>query len=142
VYDKVVPYEEIESLDRQPAVYADMSGDAKVRSAVHGHFGDELRHSAAVGITHREDLGGGSDLAGPAPVFFFAPDRLNKRTEDWGPEELNRRLADSWRAYVDGPRGWRRVERGSGPDDIERIYREMLDGKSDPAVGHVLSPGD
>ena len=65
VYDKVVPYEEIESLDRQPAVYADMSGDAKVRSAVHGHFDDELRHSAAVGITHREDLGGGSDARRP-----------------------------------------------------------------------------
>ena len=119
-----------------------MSGDAKVRSAVHGHFDDELRHSAAVGITHREDLGGGSDLAGPAPVFFFAQDRLNKRTEDWGPEELNRRLAESWRAYVDWARGWLRVERGSGPEDIERIYREMLDGKSDPSVGHVLSPGD
>ena len=119
-----------------------MSGDAKVRSAVHGHFGDELRHSAAVGITHREDLGGGSDLAGPRPVFFFAPDRLKKRNEDWGPQELNQRLAESWRAYVDWARGWLRVERGSGPEDIERIYREVLDGKSDPAVGHVLSPGD
>jgi hypothetical protein len=142
VYDRVVPYEEIESLDRQPAVYADMSGDAKVRSAVHGHFGDELRHSAAVGITHREDLGGDSDLAGPSPVFFFAPDRLQKRNEDWGPEELNRRLAESWRAYVDWARGWLRVEHGSGPEDVERIYREMLDGNSDPSVGHVLSPGD
>jgi hypothetical protein len=42
IYDKVVPYEELESLDREPAVYVDMSGDAKVRSAVHGHYGDEL----------------------------------------------------------------------------------------------------
>ena len=59
VYDRVVPYEELTSIDRKPAVYVDMSGDAKVRSSVHGHFGDELKHSSAVGITHREDLGGG-----------------------------------------------------------------------------------
>ena len=42
VYDRVVPYEELTSIDRKPAVYVDMSGDAKVRSSVHGHFGDEL----------------------------------------------------------------------------------------------------
>jgi hypothetical protein len=141
VYGKVVPYEEIGSLGGDPAVYVDMSGDAKVRSAVHGHYGDRLKHSAAVGITHREDLGGGSGLAGPKPQLFFAPDRLRKRTKDWGPEELNRRIADAWRPYVDWTRGWLRVEHGSGEDDVRRVYLEMLDGKSDPAVGHVLSPG-
>jgi hypothetical protein len=142
VYDRVVPYEELDSLEHEAAVYVDMSGDAKVRSAVHGHFGDELKHSAAVGITHREDLGGGSELDGPKPVFFFAPDRLRKRNEDWGADGVNERLAEAWPQYVEWTRGWLRVEHGSGPEDVERIYRELLDGKSDPAVGHVLQPGD
>jgi hypothetical protein len=142
VYDQVVPYEELDSLDREPAVYVDMSGDAKVRSAVHGHWGDELKHSSAVGITHREDLGGSSDLAGPKPVLFFAPDRLRKRTKDWGPDGVNERLAATWNPYVGWTRNWLQVEHGSGPEDVERIYRELLDGKSDPAVGHVLRPGD
>jgi uncharacterized protein DUF2855 len=142
VYDQVVPYEELESIERAPALYVDVAGDAKVRGAVHGHWGDELHHSAAVGITHRGDLGGSSELPGPRPTFFFAPTRLAKRTEDWGPEGLNQRLADAWRPYVDWVRGWLRVEHGSGPEDVERIYLELLDGKTDPAVGHVLSPGD
>jgi hypothetical protein len=137
-----VPYEELDSLERAPAVYVDVSGDAKIRSAVHGHFGDQLKHSAAVGITHREDLGGGSELAGPDPVFFFAPTRLEKRAEDWGPNGVNDRLAESWSPYVEWLRGWLRVEHGSGAEDVERIYRDLLDGKSDPAVGHVLRPGD
>ena len=140
VYDKVVPYEEIDSLDQGPVVYVDMAGDAKVRSAVHGHYGDRLRHSAAVGITHREDLGGGSELAGPKPVFFFAPDRLKKRNEDWGGDETNKRIAAAWRDYVEWTGGWLEVVHDSGPEAIERIYLEMLDGKSDPAVGYVLSP--
>jgi hypothetical protein len=140
VYDRVVPYEELESLDRHSAVYVDMSGDARVRSAVHGHWDDRLKHSAAVGLTHREQLGGGADLAGPKPVFFFAPDRLRKRREDWGGEGVNERLAETWSLYAEWTRDWLRVEHGSGPADVERIYRELLDGKSDPAVGHVLSP--
>jgi hypothetical protein len=140
VYDRVVPYEELESIDTDPAIYVDVAGDAKIRSAVHGHWGDELKHSAAVGITHKEDLGGSGELAGPEPTFFFAPTRLQKRNEDWGAEGLNQRLADAWHPYVEWARGWLRVEHGSGPEDVERIYRELLDGKSDPAVGHVLSP--
>ena len=140
VYDRVVPYEEFESLDVDPAVYVDMSGDAKIRSAVHGHYADELKHSAAVGITHREDLGGGQKLAGAKPVFFFAPDRLRKRTKEWGPEGLNERIRDAWAPYADWARDWLQVEHGSGPEDVERVYLELLDGKSDPAVGHVLSP--
>lgn len=140
VYDLVVPYEELDSVERDPAVYVDMSGDAKVRSAVHAHWADQLKHSAAVGITHREDLAGGSDLAGPQPLFFFAPDRLRKRTKDWGAEGVNERLAETWAQYVEWTLGWLQVEHGSGPEDIERVYLELLDGKSDPAVGHVLSP--
>jgi Protein of unknown function (DUF2855) len=140
VYDGVVSYEELESIERVAALYVDVAGDAKVRSAVHGHWRDALKHSAAVGITHKGDLGGSSDLPGPAPTFFFAPTRLQKRTEDWGPEGLNERLTDAWRPYVEWVRGWLRVERGSGPEDIERVYLELLDGRSEPAVGHVLSP--
>jgi Protein of unknown function (DUF2855) len=142
VYDRVVPYEELDSIERDAAIYVDVAGDAKVRSAVHGHWGDELKHSAAVGITHKGDLGGSGELAGPRPTFFFAPDRLKKRNEDWGAEGLNERLADAWKPYVDWLRRWLRVEHGSGPEDVERVYLELLDGRSDPAVGHVLRPGE
>jgi hypothetical protein len=140
VYDTVATYDQIATLNADPAVYVDMAGDAKVRSAVHEHFGESLAHSASVGITHREELGGVRELPGPKPTFFFAPDRLRKRAKDWGPEELNTRVADAWRPYVEWTRGWLEVVHEGGPEAIERIYLEMLDGKSDPAVGHVLSP--
>src|SRR5262249_61854150 len=47
VYDKVVPYEEIDSLDQGPAVYLDMAGDAKVRGTGHGHFSAQPNHQSA-----------------------------------------------------------------------------------------------
>jgi hypothetical protein len=135
-----VTYDEIDSLGTDPAVFVDVAGNAEVRSAVHGHFGDTLKHSAAVGITHRGELEGGSELPGPEPSFFFAPNWITKRVEDWGNDGLNERLAADWTPYVKWTTEWLKVEHGSGPEEVERVYRDLLDGKSDPAVGHVLSP--
>jgi NADPH:quinone reductase-like Zn-dependent oxidoreductase len=140
VYDRVVPYEEIESLPKEPTMYVDMAGDAKVRSAVHGHLEDELKADSVVGMTHKDELGGAEGLPGPAPKFFFAPARLKKRAEDWGPEELNKRVGAQWLPYVEWTRDWLEVNHESGPEAIERIYLELLDGQTDPSVGHVLTP--
>jgi Protein of unknown function (DUF2855) len=141
VYDRVVPYEEIASLPAKPATYVDMSGDAGVRASVHGHYGDSLRHSAVIGATHREELAGDDrePLPGPRPAFFFAPDQLRNRVAEWGRERLDRRMAEAWRPYVEWSDGWLRVERGEGPEAVEAAYLELLDGRSDPAAGHVLS---
>jgi NADPH:quinone reductase-like Zn-dependent oxidoreductase len=140
VYDTVVPYEELGSLPKEPTMYVDVAGDARLRSAVHGHLEDELKADAVVGMTHKDELGGADDLPGPAPKFFFAPDRLKKRAKDWGPEELNRRVAEHWLPYVEWTRDWLEVKHESGPEAIERIYLELLDGETDPSVGHVLTP--
>jgi hypothetical protein len=32
-----------------------------------------------------------------------------------------------------------RIERARGPEAVETVYREMLEGNVDPAVGHMLS---
>jgi hypothetical protein len=141
LYDRVFAYPDVESLPSSPAVYVDIAGDVDVRAAVHGHFGDELRHSAVVGATHWESPGAesGEPLPGPRPEFFFAPDHVRRRTADWGREELDRRVADAWRPFVEWATGWLTVVRGEGPDAVEAAYLELLDGRSDPSVGHVLS---
>jgi hypothetical protein len=142
VYDRVIAYPDVESTHSSAAVYVDIAGDAGVRAAVHDHFGDELRHSAVVGATHWEDQSGevGSEaLPGPQPEFFFAPDHVRKRSEELGREELDRRVAAAWRPFVEWANGWLEVVRGEGPEAVEAAYLELLDGRSNPSVGHVLS---
>ncbi|MGZ8666330.1 MAG: DUF2855 family protein, partial [Solirubrobacterales bacterium] len=74
VYDRAVPYDEVESLPPGEAVFVDMAGDAGVRGAVHRHLGDGLLHSAIVGVTHWQRAGGDpGEMPGPDPVLFFAP---------------------------------------------------------------------
>jgi hypothetical protein len=112
-----------------------------MRASVHGHYGDSLRHSAVIGATHREELAGDDSepLPGPRPAFFFAPDQLRKRAAEWGREGLDRRLAEAWRPFVEWADGWLQVERAEGAEAVEAAYLELLDGRSDPAAGHVLS---
>ena len=73
-YDRVVDYDAVASLPAAPTVFVDFAGNGAVLERVHRHFGDQLRHSAQVGVTHWERMAAPADLPGPAPVFFFAPD--------------------------------------------------------------------
>jgi hypothetical protein len=140
VYDHVLGYEEIDSLGGDPAVYVDMAGDAQVRKAVHDRLGRALVHSAVVGATHHDRMGGVPDsLPGPRPTFFFAPDRVSKRTSDWGRDGFEQRLADAWRPYLQWCHGWLEVIEEDGPDALEAAYLDLLDGRIDPAKAHVLS---
>jgi hypothetical protein len=140
VYDAVVTYDELASLPLGRAVYVDMAGDAQLRSAVHGHFGDELAHSAVVGATHHDSMGEvPAGLPGPRPTFFFAPDRVAKRIADWGRDGFDARLAEAWHPYVRWTEGWLEVLHGSGAEDLERAYLDLLDGRIDAAKAHVLA---
>jgi hypothetical protein len=142
VYDRVVAYDAIDALAREPAVYVDIAGDAGVREAVHELYATNLRHSAVVGATHHDSMGEVPDsLPGPRPAFFFAPDRVSKRTRDWGREGLEERIAEAWHPYVQWAGGWLQVRHGHGADELRSAYIELLDGDIDPATAHVLTLG-
>jgi hypothetical protein len=145
IYGRTVAYDEIESLDRGPATFVDIAGDGEVRQAVHTRFGDELLHSMAVGASHWDRLGAGNplggsgELPGPTPTFFFAPDRVVKRSSDWGRAVLEERVAETWHPFCDWIGGWLQVRRGEGFEGLEAAYGELLDGSVPPSSAHVIS---
>ena len=136
IYGRTVTYDAIDSLERGPATFVDIAGDGEVRQAVHSHFGDELAHSMAVGVTHWEEFGaGGGELPGPAPTFFFAPDRVVKRSEDWGGAGLEARVADAWHPFCEWTGGWLEVVRGQGFEAVQSAYLDVLEGQRRPEDG-------
>ena len=139
-YDRVLAYDKLESLSSDmPAVYVDMAGEGKLLHAVHHHFGDSLKYSCLVGATHWEKRETPQELPGPEPQFFFAPTRVEKRRQDWGPDGFGKRYGDARRAFLPSVDGWMQVVHGHGPAAVEAVYREMLEGKVNPEVGHILS---
>ena len=94
----------------------------------------------AVGATHWEGFGAGEgELPGPAPTFFFAPDRVVKRSKDWGGAGLEKRVADAWHPFCDWIGGWLNVARGNGFEAVQSTYLDVLEGRVDPTKAHVLS---
>jgi uncharacterized protein DUF2855 len=141
IYDRTVPYDAIDSLERGPAIFVDVAGDGEVRRAVHDHYGDELAHSMAVGAARWEELGAGGDgeLPGPPPTLFFAPDRVTKRSEEWGGEGLEARVAEAWHPFCEWTSRWLEVMRGEGFDALQHAYLDVLEGRVAPNTAHVIS---
>lgn len=140
-YDRVVPYDEIAALPSDtPTAFVDMAGDGAVVRRVHEHFGEALRYSGIVGASHWDKVAMGQSLPGVAPAFFFAPDQIAKRTREWGAAGLQERMGTAWRAFLAPAARWFRVVHGRGPGDLDRVYQDVLAGRSLPDEGHVLSP--
>jgi Protein of unknown function (DUF2855) len=143
IYDRTVAYDAIDSLERAPATFVDIAGDANVRLAVHSHYGDELIRSVIVGRTHWEEVGtGGGELPGPSPTVFFAPDSAAKRSEDWGRAALQSRVSDAWHPFCKWVGGWLEVIHDRGFEAVQRVYLDVLEGRVDPKSANALSVGD
>ena len=80
-----------------------------------------------------------AELPGATPTFFFAPDHIIKRTKEWGRAGLDDRAIEAWRRFAEFADSWVQIQHSSGPDAVQSAYLELVDGRSDPAVGHVLS---
>ncbi|HEY4397849.1 MAG TPA: DUF2855 family protein [Acidimicrobiia bacterium] len=140
VYDRVVPYDHIRDLGGESAAFVDIAGNADVRAAVHAVYGDRLAHSMIVGATHWDlPRAPDAELPGPAPSFFFAPDQISKRSKEWGRAGLDDRTTAAWRQFAEFSDGWIDIRHGFGPDAVKSAYLALVEGRTDPVVGHVLS---
>lgn len=140
VYDRVLTYDDIGKLGAERAAFVDIAGNADVRATVHHAYGDRLTHSMLVGATHWDlPRAPDAELPGPTPSFFFAPDQIGKRTKEWGRAGLDDRATEAWRHFAEFSDGWIQIRHGSGSDAVQSAYLELVEGRSDPAVGYVLS---
>jgi hypothetical protein len=139
-YDRVATYDAVSSLPSgRDVVLVDMAGNERVTRAVHAHFGDGVRYSCQVGLTHWEGGGSTDDLPGARPEFFFAPSRIGKRNADWGAAELQSRITTEWRTFLDATEGWLRIRQERGPEAVQRAYLDTVEGRVRPSEGRILS---
>lgn len=147
-YDDVIEYAALDRLDAPtPTIYIDFSGDAEVRKRVHEVLAAQLRYSCAVGGTHWEGLGSASGLAGPRPVLFFAPTHYQQRAapppKGIGAVALEAQLSGAWEALMERvcstAQPWMLVDERRGADQVEAVYRMLLDGRGDPRRGYLAS---
>lgn len=142
LFDAVSTYDALDELPGTDAVFVDFAGSRAVRRGVHGRYGHRLRHSAKIGATHWTALGDDGDdstLPGPRPAWFFAPDRIAARGQEWGRDGLDARLSAAWGPFVEWCDTWLRIEHSTGPVDVERVYLEVLGGRVPSSTANAAS---
>ncbi len=142
-YDQVLTYDELTTLDAATSlVYVDFAGNAALRRSIHAGF-PNLKYSCSIGGTHVTDLGSAKDLRGVKPVLFFAPAQVKKRTEEWGGAEFGRRMVQAWQGFTSSVTlaklPWLQPQYQSGRAAVTQTYAQVLSGRSDPRIGHILS---
>jgi hypothetical protein len=142
-YDEVIDYDGLEKLSPDvPTLYVDLAGSASLRSRVHHHFGAMLAHDCLVGSTQSDSFPSATDLPGPAPRFFFAAERLDRhRAQGTLPaflDRFERDQADFYRRVSDPNSPWIDIVEREGLEAAAAIIGDLVDGRSDPAVGHLV----
>ncbi len=139
-YDEVVTYDQVSSLPADQAVaFVDMAGNSALRAGVHRHFGDRLKYSGRIGLTHQNRSGEEPHLPGVEPAWFFAPDQMRKRAREWGPGGVDARFGAAWSGLVPKLDGWIKVIEGRGREAVQQVYLDTLGGRVPPDQGHILS---
>lgn len=140
-YHETVLYDDVANLEARNAVFVDIAGNADVRAAVHGRFGEQLKYSMIVGSTHWDhEPTVVMPKSGAKPEFFFAPTQISKRNKEWGKDGLDERVGSAWRNYSAWTDGWIAFETMHGASGTEQAFRALLNGNVDPKLGYVVTP--
>jgi hypothetical protein len=142
-YHRVLTYEQLDQIKADaPCVYIDFAGNAGLRNKIHTRFVN-LKYSCSIGGTHVENLGGSKGLAGPKAVLFFAPAQIKKRIEEWGGAEFGKRMVQAWESFTtavtQSTPPWLSTQQHVGAEAVTQAYAQVLGGRGDPRVGHMLS---
>jgi Protein of unknown function (DUF2855) len=139
-YDEVVTYDRVTSLrSNAPVAFVDMAGNSELREKLHRHFGDQMKYSGRIGLTHRSSSPDEPQLPGAKPVWFFAPDQIRKRAKEWGPGGVDKRFGAAWTGFAPNLDHWLKVTEGRGAAAVRAAYLDTLNGRVPPDLGHILS---
>ena len=139
-YDDDVTYDRVTSLPKDlPVAFVDMAGSSALRSGLHRHFGDQMKCSVRVGLTHRATEPDEGELPGAKPRGFFAPDQIRKRANEWGPGGTEQRFGAAWSGFTPRLERCLTVVESRGPEAVRQVYLDTLKGRIPPEQGHMLS---
>ncbi|MEH6402996.1 MAG: DUF2855 family protein [Sneathiella sp.] len=140
LYDTVLTYDEIESIpSTTKTALIDLAGNGDVIGRIHNHFGDALKFSLLVGLSHWDSSRPTRGLPGPKPIPFFAPGRIKQRSGEWGGNGLRDRLAVAWDSFASLAPTLTTLDIQTGSDAAKDAYDKLIEGKINPEISTLIS---
>lgn len=137
VYDEVIGYDDVDALTPVgTSLYVDLAGSAVLRAGLRAGLGASLVREVVVGLTHHEGLPSAGSTS--APEFWFAPDHLKRRGQDWGPGILHARFSEDYRAALPALARSVHVEQVAGPEALQQAWHGVLGNTAAAGVTPVV----
>ena len=71
--------------------------------------------------------------------MFFAPEHIQKRAEEWGPGEFQKKAYAFWHSASIRSRDWLKIEHRHGVDCMQDVFERVRDGGVSPDTGLVVT---
>jgi len=121
------------------SAFVDMSGNGELVTTLHEHLQENMVQSIGVGATHWNEKRARGDMPGAKPAFFFAPAQMAKRDKEWGEGMLFLKAFAAGAQLAASIKDIVKVELVKGPQDVEQIWKDMLDNKVSARRGIMAS---
>lgn len=146
LYDEIMAYEEVDMLPETASVCVDFAGNSRLLRAIHERVASHLEYSCLVGATHVDARGpnsagaSGSEMPGPKPILFFAPNHAVATIQELGPKGFGEAVSRSWKSFLDATEGVVDIETRAGLDAAAAAFVDTLQGRTDPQKGVIIQP--
>ena len=138
--DQIVVYGDEAMIDTSKrSAFVDMSGNGELVKALHEYLQDNMVQSIGVGATHWNEKRAGRDMPGAKPVFFFAPTQMDKRDKEWGEGMLFQKAFSAGAQLAANIKNIVKVELIAGSQEVDQIWKDMLDNKVSARRGIMAS---
>jgi hypothetical protein len=140
LYDAVLAYEDVDHLPVANTVIVDFAGDGRVVGGVRRHLGDALAYNCLVGATHVAALGlpATTELPGPDPILFFAPDHATAVIGEIGAAAFGARVDERWKSFVSDAVSMIAAEYRDGLAAAAEAFVATVRGSTRPDTGIIV----
>ena len=139
IWDEVITYDQIEQLDATvPTVIVDMSGNNAVLQLLHQHFGDQMKFTLKVGLTHWSKANPNVGTNNQRSKFFFAPAHIEKRFKEWGPARFDEKVNGFFMETVQKTKDWLEYNEMEGLEALAKVHPEVCNGTRSPKEGIII----
>lgn len=138
--NQIVVYGDENKIDQSKrSAFVDMSGNGDLVKTLHEHLQDNMVQSIGVGATHWNEKRARGDMPGAKPAFFFAPAQMDKRDKEWGEGMLFQKAFAAGARLAANIKNIVKVELIAGPQEVDQIWKDMLDNKVSARRGIMAS---
>ncbi|NKI32254.1 DUF2855 family protein [Croceivirga thetidis] len=137
-YDKVLPYDNLDQLNtNETFVVVDFTGNHNTQYQLQTTLGESLVYNCLVGLVDWQNLKGEKPLPKKGAIFF-APNHAAKRQQELGVAGFQQKIGIAWQQFINTIGSSLSVKEHHGAQELESVYKSMLNGKIDPQEGHMV----